>query len=169
MLTSDGTGAGVVSDDEKAHVKKKLVLTVGNGMMGDDGAGSLLARMMTQTPIDEWDILSGGAAPENVLHRVREAAPEHVLLVDAADMDLPPGSIRRIPEDKLDDLFMFTTHTLPLTFLIQALREFVPQVELIGIQPAVVAFGYPMSERVRDAVSQVYDDLGSGGTNWPSL
>jgi hydrogenase 3 maturation protease len=150
-------------------VKKKLVLTVGNGMMGDDGAGSLLAQMMTQTPIDEWDILSGGAAPENVLHRVREAAPEQVLLVDAADMDLPPGSIRRIPEDKLDDLFMFTTHTLPLTFLIQALREFVPQVELIGIQPEVVAFGYPMSERVREAVSQVYDDLGSRRISWPSL
>lgn len=150
-------------------MKKKLVLTVGNGMMGDDGAGSLLAQMMTQTPIDEWDILSGGAAPENVLHRVREAAPEQVLLVDAADMDLPPGSIRRIPEDKLDDLFMFTTHTLPLTFLIQALREFVPQVELIGIQPEVVAFGYPMSERVREAVSQVYDDLGSRRISWPSL
>jgi hydrogenase 3 maturation protease len=150
-------------------VKKKLVLTVGNGMMGDDGAGSLLAQKMKQTPVDEWDILSGGAAPENVLHRVREATPEQVLLVDAADMDLPPGSIRRIPEDKLDDLFMFTTHTLPLTFLIQALREFVPQVELIGIQPEVVAFGYPMSERVREAVSQVYKDLGSGETSWPSL
>ena len=35
---------------------------------------------------------------------------------------------------------------MPLTFLLEALREFVPQVDLLGIQPELVAFGYPMSK-----------------------
>lgn len=143
-------------------MKKNLVLAVGNGMMGDDGAGALLAQMMRQTPLAGWDVVNGGAAPENVLHRVREMAPERVILIDAADMDLPPGSIQRIDPEKLDDPFLLTTHSLPLTYLIEALREFVPRVDFLGIQPEVVAFGYPISESVRQAVQRVYDDLKNG-------
>jgi hydrogenase 3 maturation protease len=150
-------------------MKKKLVLTVGNGMMGDDGAGVLLAQMIREAPLEAWEVINGGSSPENVLHRVRELAPEQVLVVDAADMDLPPGSIRRIQVERLDDPFLMTTHTLPLTFLVQALSEFVPEVEMLGIQPEVVAFGYPMSESVRQAVAQVYQRLSSGETGWSSV
>jgi hydrogenase 3 maturation protease len=59
-----------------------------------------------------------------------------------------------------------TTHTLPLTFLIESLREFVPHVELLGIQPNIIAFGFPISNDVRKAVEQVYADLKSGSTDW---
>lgn len=147
-------------------MKKNLLLTVGNGMMGDDGAGVLLAQMLQKDPLDNWEVINGGAAPENALHRVRESAPKRVLLVDAADMDLPPGSIRRLQDERLEDPFMFTTHTLPLTFLIESLREFVPQVDMLGIQPQVVAFGYPMSAEVKEAAAQIYQDLKSGNEAW---
>jgi hydrogenase 3 maturation protease len=143
-----------------------VLLTVGNGMMGDDGAGVLLAQMLRDAPLDDWAALNGGSAPENVLHRIREMDASRVLVVDAADMDLEPGAIRRIDADKLDDPFLMTTHTLPLTFLIESLREFVPQVELLGIQPNIVAFGFPMSDVVRAAVGQVYADLKNGVTDW---
>ena len=143
-----------------------VLLTVGNGMMGDDGAGVLLAQMLREQPLEDWAALNGGSAPENVLHRIREMDASRVLVVDAADMDLEPGSVRRINSDRLDDPFLMTTHTLPLTFLIESLREFVPQVELLGIQPRMVAFGYPMSDEVRAAVGQVYTDLKNGATDW---
>jgi hydrogenase 3 maturation protease len=145
-----------------------VLLTVGNGMMGDDGAGVLLAQMLRDHPLDNWAALNGGSAPENVLHRIREMDASRVLVVDAADMDLEPGSIRRIHADRLEDPFLMTTHTLPLTFLIESLREFVPQVELLGIQPHVVAFGYPISDEVRAAVGQVYADLKNSKMDWSS-
>lgn len=150
-------------------MKKKLVFTVGNGMMGDDGAGALLAQMMQDAPLDDWEVLNGGAAPENLLHQARELAPQRVLLIDATDMDLPPGSIRWIQDDKLEDPFFLTTHTLPLTFLIEVLREFVPKVDFLGVQPEVVAFGYPMTARVKEAVSQVYTGLMNGSESWETL
>jgi hydrogenase 3 maturation protease len=59
-----------------------------------------------------------------------------------------------------------TTHTLPLAFLIESLREFVPQVDFLGIQSMMVAFGFPMSSEVRQAVGQVYADLKNGATDW---
>ncbi len=143
-----------------------ILLTVGNGMMGDDGAGALLAQMMREDPLADWIVLNGGSAPENVVYRIREMVAQRVLVVDAADMGLPPGSIRLIHADRLNDPFLMTTHTLPLTFLIESLHEFVPQVELLGIQPGIVAFGYPISDPVQKAVKQVYIDLKSGSTNW---
>jgi len=145
-----------------------VLLTVGNGMMGDDGAGVLLAQMLGDQPLEDWRVVNGGSAPENVLHWIREMNAQRVLVVDAADMDLPPGSIRRINADRLEDPFLMTTHTLPLTFLIESLREFVPQVDLIGIQPNIVAFGFPMSEEVRLAVGQVYADLKNSRMDWSS-
>jgi hydrogenase 3 maturation protease len=143
-----------------------VLLTVGNGIMGDDGAGALLAQMLHENPLENWTVLHGGSAPENVLHRIRGMDAQRVLMVDATDMDLPPGSIRLIAADRLEDPFLMTTHTLPLTFLIQSLCEFVPLVELLGIQPKIVAFGLPISDEVRQAVEQVYADLKSGSASW---
>ena len=145
-----------------------VLLTVGNGMMGDDGAGVLLAQMLQERPLVDWSVVNGGSAPENVVHRIREMDAARVLVVDAADMDLEPGSIRRIHAERLEDPFLMTTHTLPLTFLIESLREFVPQVDFLGIQPNIVAFGFPMSEEVRGAVGQVYADLKNDVLNWSS-
>lgn len=139
-----------------------VVLTVGNSLMGDDAAGVLLAQMLDQQPVEGWQVVNGGSMPENVLHRVRELAPQHVLVVDAADMDLPAGTVRRIPHDALQDPFLLTTHSLPLTYLIESLREFTSQVELVGIQPEVIAFGYPISPVVRSAVENLYVALQNG-------
>jgi hydrogenase 3 maturation protease len=147
----------------------RLLLAVGNTLMGDDAAGPLLAGKLRQAPLAGWEALDGGAAPENDLHRVRQAAPEYVLVVDAADMDLPPGEVRLISAERLADPFLMTTHTLPLSYLVAALREFVPQVDLLGIQPALVAFGCPVSPSVRQAVEAVYAGLQRGDWAWPLL
>lgn len=138
---------------------KRLVLTVGNDMMGDDAAGPLLAQMLQSSPADGWEVLDGGSVPENYVYKIREAAPEHVLIVDAADMELPTGQVRLIDKDQVGGLFLMTTHSLPLNYLMESLGEFVPRVEMIGIQPDVVAFGCPMSAQVKSAVERVYQWL----------
>ncbi len=143
-------------------MKKNLVLTVGNEMMGDDAAGPLLARMMLRSPLEHWDVLDGGSAPENHLFKVREIAPEKVIVVDAAEMELPGGAIRRIPPEHIGSLFLLTTHSLPVSYLLESMQEFVPVVDFLGIQPEMVAFGYPVSPQVKQAVERIYGWLISG-------
>jgi len=157
-------------------MKKNLVVTVGNQMMGDDAAGPLLARLIKHSPLDVWEVLNGGNVPENDLFKIREMAPEQVVIVDAADMELQTGEIRLINKDLISSVFLMTTHCLPLTYLIEALREFVPSVTLIGIQPEIVAFGYPVSPRVKQAVERVYawlkqsgEESSGAGTNFMPL
>jgi hydrogenase 3 maturation protease len=150
-------------------MNKKQVLTIGNGMMGDDAAGPLLARRIRQAPLEGWEMLNGGSAPENCLFQIREMAPYRVLIVDAADMGLAPGEVRLIDEQRISDLFLMTTHSLPLTFLMRSIREFVPQVSLVGIQPENVSFGYPVSSKVKQAVELVYLQLKQQDWAWESL
>ena len=148
-----------------------VVLTVGNAMMGDDAAGPMLAALLREAPAPGWEVVDGGAAPENVIHRVRALAPARVLVVDATDMDLAPGTIRIVDEIYIAQNAIMTTHDLPLSFLISALRESVPRVDLIGVQPAVVFFGYPVTPAVREAVAAIHAQLRAGQPieAWPRL
>jgi len=139
-----------------------VILTVGNSLMGDDAAGPKLAGMLMETPAAGWDIIDGGAAPENEVQRVRALRPERVLVVDAAEMGLNPGEIRLVDESIIADQCFMTTHTLPLTFLIEALRDFAADVQLLAIQPSLVAFGFPMSPEVSGAVALIHQRLTEG-------
>ena len=137
-------------------MNKALVVTVGNDMMGDDGAGPMLAGLMRERPLADWDLLEAGNVPENHLFKIRELAPERVVIVDAADMGLGAGEIGLIDKEGIASSFLVSTHTLPLNYLMEAIAEFVPRVELIGVQPEVVAFGYPVSPQVRLAVERIH-------------
>lgn len=147
----------------------RLVITVGNELMGDDGAGPLLARLLEKAPIPGWEVLDGGIAPENVYHRVRDRNPDLVVVVDACEMGLEAGSIRLLSETDIAEGFLLSTHRLPLSFFLSALHELVPEIYFVGIQPAMVAFGLPVSPEVRRAVETVYQKLKSGALDFPRL
>ena len=87
-----------------------VLLCVGNSMMGDDGAGPLLAEMCATNPQGNWVVIDGGSAPENDVVAIRELRPERLLIVDATDMGLNPGEIRLIDPDDIAEMFMMTTH-----------------------------------------------------------
>lgn len=144
--------------------RPQVVLTVGNSMMGDDGAGPMLAELMEQRPIAGWVAVNGGSAPENMVHQVRALQPKSVVVVDASDMGLAPGEIRIVDPDDIAEMFIMSTHNMPLNFLIDQLREDIDEVVFLGIQPDLVAFYFPISENVAQAVQRVYQRLSESGT-----
>lgn len=139
--------------------RRYALLCVGNSMMGDDGAGPRLAERCAEQPLTGWTVVDGGAAPENDIGYLRELRPDHLVIVDATDMGLAPGEMRIIDESDIADMFMMTTHNLPLTFLIQQLREDIPRITFVGIQPDVVAFYFPMSAAVDQAIIRLHQLL----------
>ncbi|CAI1509481.1 hydrogenase maturation peptidase HycI [Serratia ficaria] len=141
-----------------------VLLCVGNCMMGDDGAGPLLAELCARTPPTGWTVIDGGAAPENDIGHIRELKPERLVIVDATDMGLAPGETRVIDEKDIAAMFIVTTHNLPLNVLIDQLREDIPDITFIGIQPEVVAFYHPIGAAVQRAVTILHQRL----HNWPA-
>ncbi|MCV3309719.1 hydrogenase maturation peptidase HycI, partial [Leclercia adecarboxylata] len=85
--------------------------------------------------------------------------PARLLIVDATDMGLNPGKIRRIDPDDIAEMFMMTTHNMPLNYLVDQLKGDVGEAIFLGIQPDIVGFYYPMTEKVKEAVERVYESL----------
>ena len=144
-----------------------VLLCVGNSMMGDDGAGPLLAEMCAANPPGHWTVLDGGSAPENEVVAIRAMKPSRLLIVDATDMGLDPGEIRIVDPDDIAEMFMMTTHNMPLNYLVDQLKDDVEEVIFLGIQPDIVGFYFPMTPKIKDAVEVVYQRLagweGKGG------
>jgi len=135
---------------------KNVVLTVGNSMMGDDGAGPLLYQLLRDNPIDGWEAVDGGSAPENAVHVVRALQPEKLLIVDATDMELEAGALKIVDKTLIGEMFFMSTHNMPLNFLIEQLEQDIPHIMFVGVQPDLVSFMFPISEKVKSAVENLY-------------
>ncbi|PKU22360.1 hydrogenase maturation peptidase HycI [Telmatospirillum siberiense] len=148
-----------------------VIFTVGNDMRADDGAGPFLAALLEADPAAGWEVIDGGASPENHTHRIRALSPKRVVIVDAADMGLAPGEVRRIDEDCVARHFLITTHAIPLNFLIDSLRETVPEIVFLGIQPREIVFMAPMTDDVRRGVAALHRTLvdGVGIDSFPGI
>ncbi|WP_417760246.1 hydrogenase maturation peptidase HycI [Shewanella sp.] len=134
---------------------RQIILCVGNSMMGDDGAGPLLAQKLAAQPLSDWLVLDGGSAPETETVRIRELKPHTLIVIDATEMGLNPGEIRTVDPDCISEMMLMSTHSMPLNYLIDDLKEAVDEVVMLGIQPDIVGFCYPMSPAVIDAVAQL--------------
>lgn len=135
------------------------VLGIGNEVNGDDAAGiaavrALLPRLAGQEHVL---VLDTGAAPENYTGPVRRFRPDLIVLIDAAQMNEPPGTIRWLDWTETDGLSA-STHTLPpfvlAKFLISDLHC---DLGLVGIQPASNQMTDPitLSPVVQAAIEEV--------------
>ena len=125
-------------------MSRKIVLGIGNPLGSDDAVGIYVARKLNESgeEIRQLDIISidTAPAPENYTSVIRQNRPEQLILVDAADMGLPAGSIRLLSADQIKTM-SFSTHSMPLSAFVAYVQEFCGQVFIIGIQPEETAPG----------------------------
>ncbi|MEQ3364204.1 hydrogenase maturation peptidase HycI [Raoultibacter massiliensis] len=140
----------------------KVLLTVGSVLRGDDAAGPMLAKLMSEHPEAGWAVVDGGQTPEDELQAIRRIAPKTVVVVDAAHMGLDTGAIRRLKAEDVARSFLITTHALPLTFLLGQLGELAEVVIFLGIQPADTTFFNPLTPAVKESVEELCGRLVSG-------
>ena len=130
---------------------KKVVLGVGNRLSRDDGAGpSLIDRMRDMA----WTAIDAGTSLENLSGKIREMVPDLLVIADAAEMGLPPGSLRRLPLDATDRM-LASTHGLPLPFVIGMFRSAARDTVLIGVEPGDLSLGEGLSPPVQAAVDRL--------------
>src|SRR5699024_12048969 len=103
-------------------MSRKVVLTVGAVLRGDDAVGPFLAKLLQEDPVDGWEVVDGGQTPEDEMAVVRRMSPDVLLVVDAAQMGEEPGTVKVVDEECVARDFLITTHSLPLSFLLGELR-----------------------------------------------
>jgi len=147
-----------------------IVLGIGNRLGGDDAAGTCVVDMLNQrrhktkallpTEIMAIDV---GTAPESYTSVIRRHRPDLLILVDAADMGLPPGVLRAITPDKIS-ILSFSTHNIPLSTFISYVEEFCGEVLLVGVQPEQTEMGSGISRTVRKSVKKLAEAILEGRT-----
>ena len=113
---------------------KNVVMCIGNRYNGDDAIGPYVADKLKQEDLDEFLILDCGIVPENFTSLVKKNNPTNLIIVDATDMGLSSGEMRRISKDMIGSMHV-STHNIPLSILVSYLEHYVKNVFIIGIQP----------------------------------
>ena len=142
------------------------VVGVGNDMRGDDAFGpAVVAMLPDRLPVARFD---AGMAPENWLGPITRAEPGTVLVVDAAAIDSPPGSLRLLRPDELEGVGV-STHGLPIGFFLGMVAERTgAQVFLLACQPTSLRLGSPMSDVVQAAARRAAAAIAAAcGAAWP--
>ena len=147
------------------------VLGLGNLLYGDEGVG-IHALHMLRTRLDPTAgiaFLDGGVAGLDLLPVVESCS--HLLILDAADASLPPGSvIERRGEDLLHMAGVcLSEHQLSFQSVlgIAHFRGLLPEhLHLLGVQPAALQPGTSLSEQVQGSLMYICQRAGEILDNW---
>ena len=131
-----------------------VVLGVGNSLHGDDGAGPAVAAGIAALGLPGVAAYDCGTAPENFTGVVRRAGPDLLVIVDAAEMGLLAGSVRRIPLERICDTAI-GTHMLALSHLVRFLADAAGRIVVVGVQPACMGDREDLSAAVAEGVAEV--------------
>ena len=134
-------------------MRHTVLWCVGNPLLQDDGAGPALFTILEGTPSEQLCVVNCETTPENFIAPLTRSVRNgnvQLLIVDAAEMGLPGGAVRRMRLDEFAGV-AFGTHGIPLPMLLAPLLPKL-EVTVLGIQPARRGFGDSLSPEVSRAV-----------------
>ncbi len=146
-----------------------MILAVGNTMNGDDGISSYIVEKVNKSvnkadgeANNSTNSLKGrekiaidcGTIPENYTSVIRKYKPDILILVDAAEMGLTPGSYRIIAPERIG-VMTISTHSMPLSLFVSYVKQFCKKVLLLGVQPKKMEFDTELTAELRKAGDEI--------------
>jgi hydrogenase 3 maturation protease len=137
---------------------RTVIVGIGNILKGDDGAGPLVCQRLKEAKV-RADLIDAGTVPENYIQPIIKKGPQNLLVIDAIDFGAKPGTIRLFRPEQLSS-HIISTHSLsPRLFVDMICQNVSIDVYFIGIQPAQVQLGQPVSQQVNVAIQQLSEVL----------
>lgn len=134
---------------------------IGNPLLRDDAAGLEVVRLLGERKLSGFSLRRCELAPGNYLATLARERPRRFLLIDASDMGLPPGTLRRFPLARVDDP-SFTSHDLPLPQLLAGTLPSDCETWVVAIQPQSVDFGIGLTPAAVQAAQECADLIAAG-------
>ncbi len=131
-----------------------LLVTVGNDLRGDDGAGPYIAKHL-DIRSDRIVLYNAGMHPENSVDAADQVRPAKVVFIDAANWEGKVGEVRLVPEE-LIPVQTVSTHMFPLSTIGALMRQDGHcEVYYLGIQLASANLGDTMSPAVQSSCDKL--------------
>lgn len=137
-----------------------LVLGVGNLLLMDEGVGVRVVQELSGRFIfpDDVDIIDGGTLGLDLLPYLEDR--ECAIIIDAAKMGKPAGSVGRIAEESMPWMInkKLSSHQVGIAELITIANitgKLPKKLILIGIEPKCIQVGLEISKEVSDRIDEV--------------
>jgi hydrogenase maturation protease len=162
-----------------------LVAGFGNVLRADDGFGVAVVRRLADDPVPEGvDVLDVGIGGIHLVQDLLATPADGLVVLDALDLDRPPGTVLVVEPDVLDvaamDVLERRDHLADMHYatperalmLAAALGVLPARTLLVGCQPVdaeAVGEGLsaPVSRAVAVAAEEVRTVVSSMGVDWP--
>ena len=136
------------------------VLGVGNILLKDEGVGVRVVEEMTRryTFPENVEVLDGGTLGMELMRFL--LGTDRVIIIDAIDGSLPPGSIYQFEKEAVKTYFRekVSVHDLGIQDVLAALdvlEKPLQELVVMGVQPAVIDVGLDLTPVVAQSVEPV--------------
>ena len=133
------------------------IIGIGNIMRGDDGFGPKLIESLKKKNT-RANLFDCGTVPENYIFPILDSSCDTVILVDAADLKMAPGSVKVLALSELSAAGL-STHNSSIRLFTDLLMTGKDNLNIfaISMQPKTIAFGSVLSEEMREGIDKLTD------------
>jgi hydrogenase 3 maturation protease len=137
-----------------SNAQKVVVAGIGNPLRKDDFVGIEIVRNLRNRVSQFVYLIECETVPESFIEPITEFKPTHILLIDAAMLNLNPGSSKLIEPSQMMKHPAISTHALPLRIFCEYLAKTTDaKIALLVIQPKDTDFGEGLTSKLRETAA----------------
>jgi hydrogenase 3 maturation protease len=138
-----------------SDARRVVIAGVGSPLRRDDFVGVEIVKRLQGKVSGNVSLLECETVPESFLEPISDFKPTHVLIIDAALLNLKPGASRLVKPNEIAGVPL-STHTLPLSLFSEYLTETTgAEVALLAIQPKETDFGEDLTEELKKTATDL--------------
>lgn len=151
-MSSDRQGLDEIEEQlRRLYPERPVLVFLGNPLRGDDKVGLLIGRRFIRVSRYPYLVICWEGI-ENCTSKIKQMNRGSLLIVDAVYAGLAPGTIIFAGQGEVDENFLASTHSLPLSILSGVHKlEF----HVLGIQVEDTEIDQPVSPKVLRAARMV--------------
>jgi hydrogenase 3 maturation protease len=133
-----------------SNAQRVVIAGIGNPLRKDDFVGVEIVRNLQNRVSQHVYLIECETVPESFIEPITEFKPTHILIIDAAMLNLKPGSSELIESSQMINQPPISTHALPLRIFCEYLAKTTgAKIVLLVIQPRDAGFGEGLTTELR--------------------
>ncbi|MFB0502142.1 MAG: hydrogenase 3 maturation endopeptidase HyCI [Candidatus Bathyarchaeia archaeon] len=143
-----------------SNSRRVVIAGIGNPLRKDDFVGVKIAKNLRNKVSEAVYLIECETVPESFIKPIEEFKPTHILVIDAALLNLKPGSSKLMQPAQLAEQTTISTHALPLQIFCEYLaRTTGAEIALLAIQPKDASFGEDLTAELEKTAKHLANFL----------